>query len=165
MDTTLYAKWSTNTFKVSFNSQGGNTLDDITADSYSTVSSPANPTRTGYTFTGWYKEASCTNLWNFATDVVTTDIILYAKWDKINSVQNFTDDALCVFPNPASDMLYIKGEGSENLSISIFDLTGTIVWNGMVNGQSVNLSQLPAGCYILKIFNHTESKIIRFVKQ
>ncbi|WP_162491147.1 InlB B-repeat-containing protein, partial [Candidatus Symbiothrix dinenymphae] len=29
---------------------------------------------------GWYREAACTNAWNFNTDGVTGDITLYAKW-------------------------------------------------------------------------------------
>ncbi len=46
----------------------------------STIASPAAPTRAGYTFDGWYKEEACTNLWAFATDVVTANTSLYAKW-------------------------------------------------------------------------------------
>lgn len=41
---------------------------------------PVTPERKGYTFDGWYKEPTCTTKWNFATDTVTTDLELYAKW-------------------------------------------------------------------------------------
>lgn len=41
---------------------------------------PTAPTASGYTFGGWYKEAACTNAWNFSTDTVEKDTILYAKW-------------------------------------------------------------------------------------
>ena len=41
------------------------------------------PTATGYTFGGWYKEAGCTNAWDFSTDTVTADTTLYAKWTPI----------------------------------------------------------------------------------
>ena len=44
------------------------------------VTTPTAPTATGYTFGGWYKEADCTNAWDFANDVVNSDITLYAKW-------------------------------------------------------------------------------------
>ncbi|WP_337034149.1 S-layer homology domain-containing protein [Paenibacillus illinoisensis] len=36
--------------------------------------------RPGYTFEGWYKDAAGTTKWNIETDVVTDDVILYAKW-------------------------------------------------------------------------------------
>ena len=35
---------------------------------------------TGYTFGGWYKEAACTNAWEFTTDVVNANTTLFAKW-------------------------------------------------------------------------------------
>lgn len=79
-DITLYAKWTINSYTVSFNSQGGTAVANKTAQYNSTISAPAAPTRTGYTFAGWYKEAACTNVWNFATDKVAGDTILYAKW-------------------------------------------------------------------------------------
>ena len=46
----------------------------------SKLSAPEEPTETGYTFGGWYKESACTNAWNFATETVTGDVTLYAKW-------------------------------------------------------------------------------------
>ncbi len=40
-----------------------------------------DPKREGYTFAGWYKEAICTNEWDFATDTVTEDTTaIYARW-------------------------------------------------------------------------------------
>ena len=41
---------------------------------------PTAPTADGYTFGGWYKEAACTNAWDFSTDVVTASRSLFAKW-------------------------------------------------------------------------------------
>ncbi|MTV51036.1 hypothetical protein GJ688_19245, partial [Heliobacillus mobilis] len=49
-------------------------------NSGSTISAPAVPAKEGYTFSGWYKEASCTTPWAFTTDTVTANITLYAKW-------------------------------------------------------------------------------------
>ena len=44
------------------------------------VTKPADPTADGYTFGGWYKEATCTNAWDFVNDTVTANTTLYAKW-------------------------------------------------------------------------------------
>lgn len=44
------------------------------------VTEPAAPSAENYQFDGWYKEPACTNAWDFASDVVTADMILYAKW-------------------------------------------------------------------------------------
>lgn len=42
-------------------------------------------TYAGYTFAGWYKDADCTQVWDFSKDVVTADMTLYAKWVKKES--------------------------------------------------------------------------------
>jgi len=39
-----------------------------------------DPTLTGYTFGGWYKETGCTNARNFGTEAVTRPTTLYARW-------------------------------------------------------------------------------------
>lgn len=41
---------------------------------------PADPTKDGLTFAGWYKDEACTQIWRFATDAVAGDTTLYAKW-------------------------------------------------------------------------------------
>ena len=77
---TLFAKWTINTYTVTFNSQGGSAVISKTADYNSTIIAPAAPTKTGYTFGGWYKEAGCLNAWNFTTNKVIENTTLYAKW-------------------------------------------------------------------------------------
>ena len=78
---TLYAKWS-QIFTVSFNAQGGSpTPAQQQVEGGQLAQQPStNPTRNGYVFGGWYKEAVCTTPWNFAADVVPYSIILYAQW-------------------------------------------------------------------------------------
>ncbi|MDR3328665.1 MAG: Ig-like domain-containing protein, partial [Prevotellaceae bacterium] len=67
-------------YTVSFDTQGGSAVSAQSAAADAITTAPAAPTRTGYTFGGWYKEPSCVNAWNFATEPVTDDITLYAKW-------------------------------------------------------------------------------------
>jgi uncharacterized repeat protein (TIGR02543 family) len=78
---TLYAKWTTIVIHLlTFNSQGGSYEGTEHIEHGSKATAPAAPARTGYTFGGWYKEAACTNAWNFSTEVVTATTTLYAKW-------------------------------------------------------------------------------------
>ena len=67
-------------YTVSFNANGHGTApatQTITAEEKATA--PTAPIATGYTFGGWYKEAACTNAFDFNTAIVE-DITLYAKW-------------------------------------------------------------------------------------
>ncbi|MGE4214171.1 MAG: InlB B-repeat-containing protein [Anaerotignaceae bacterium] len=51
----------------------------------SKATAPTEPTRTGYTFGGWYTENSCATAWDFANNSVTNDTNLYAKWETVVS--------------------------------------------------------------------------------
>jgi uncharacterized repeat protein (TIGR02543 family) len=73
------------TFTVTFNSGGGGAVPSQTVTKGAKVTEPQNATRSGHTLAGWYKEAAFTNQWNFATDTVTANITLYAKWNQIAS--------------------------------------------------------------------------------
>ncbi|EKD25501.1 MAG: Cell wall/surface repeat protein, partial [uncultured bacterium (gcode 4)] len=69
-----------NIYTVTFNSNGGTTVSSINANYNTTITAPTPPTKTGYTFAGWYKDAWLTTAWNFTTDTVTVATTLYAKW-------------------------------------------------------------------------------------
>ncbi|QUY18708.1 InlB B-repeat-containing protein [Treponema vincentii] len=71
------------TYTVTFDAQGGSAVAPIQAGQGKTIAQPADPAKDGFTFGGWYKESACTTPWNFATDTVTADITLYAKWTAV----------------------------------------------------------------------------------
>lgn len=50
---TVYAQWTVNTYTIAFNSEGGSAVASIIQAYGTAVTAPANPTMTGYTFTGW----------------------------------------------------------------------------------------------------------------
>jgi uncharacterized repeat protein (TIGR02543 family) len=80
-DLTVTAQYDINTYSVSFESNGGDTVSALTGVGYgATITEPADPTKTGYTFAGWYKEAGLSNEWDFESDTVASDVTLYAKW-------------------------------------------------------------------------------------
>ncbi|MDR1176298.1 MAG: SUMF1/EgtB/PvdO family nonheme iron enzyme, partial [Treponema sp.] len=80
-DITLYAKWSTVTYTVTFDTNGGSAAPEAqTVAEGSKATEPAAPTKADYIFGGWFREAGLINLWNFATDTVTADITFYARW-------------------------------------------------------------------------------------
>lgn len=74
-------------YTVNFDSRGGSTVYPKIAIPGSTITAPSpDPTRESYSFAGWYRNTAGTNPWNFATDTVTGDITLYAKWVPGSSV-------------------------------------------------------------------------------
>lgn len=66
--------------KVSFETGEGSKVDfQTTADGK--LVKPADPTRDGYTFGGWFTDEACTQAYDFSMPV-TADLTLYAKWTK-----------------------------------------------------------------------------------
>lgn len=72
---------------VTFNMNGHGTAPTSQTINYGgKVTKPNDPSAAGYTFGGWYKEATCTNAWNFSSDTVTANTTLYAKWTNLPAI-------------------------------------------------------------------------------
>lgn len=82
---TLYAVWKANTYKVTYNANGGSGAPSAQTKTYGvtlTLSS-VKPTRTNYTFKGWATSASATTASYQAGGSYTTNaaVTLYAVWE------------------------------------------------------------------------------------
>ena len=78
---TLYAKWAFQYYLVTFNSMGGSPVEGQTVNEepWKAVRPAEDPVKEGYSFTGWYTDLLCRNLYDFDT-VVQKDLKLYAGW-------------------------------------------------------------------------------------
>ena len=90
-------------FMVMFDSQGGSPVGSqiVLSGKYAAEPNPA-PTRTGYTFQGWYQEESYTNIWRFFEDTVNENTTLYAKWTPTVCTVIFRPNGTGVTGNPSS---------------------------------------------------------------
>lgn len=80
-DWNLYAKW---TYTVTFNTNGGNTIAPIADVLYTqAASAPADPTKEGYDFGGWYTNSNLQSsyAYTFGSASTTGNLTLYAKWN------------------------------------------------------------------------------------
>jgi uncharacterized repeat protein (TIGR02543 family) len=76
---TVYAKWTINTYTVTYNVDGGSVVANSSVNYNQTLTTPVEPTKVGYTFAGWYTDAEKTQAFVFTTPVVD-NMTLYAKW-------------------------------------------------------------------------------------
>lgn len=83
-DLTLSAHWraypSAKVFTVSFDTAGGSKVASQKVEDGAKASRPADPTRSGYSFDGWYKGGS---KYDFSTPV-TADVTLTARWKAVS---------------------------------------------------------------------------------
>ena len=97
-DISLYAKWTTIEYTVTFVPLGGSEVDGIKFNIESADFGFAESTRDGYTFSGWFESADLTGeaAQNIANGTYR-DITLYAKWELIDYTLSFV-------PNGADDI-------------------------------------------------------------
>lgn len=67
-------------FTVSFDSKGGTDVAPQNQMYGELLEVPPAPTREGYEFTGWYTDTALEDLWDADSDVIESDITLYAGW-------------------------------------------------------------------------------------
>lgn len=96
---------------VTFDTKGGSAVASQSVTRGGKVLQPTVPSRPGYRFDGWFRDAECTKAWDFTRDIVETNLHLYAKWTPDDSVphQRFRD----VNPNDwfFADVDYVASRG------------------------------------------------------
>lgn len=79
-NSTIYQLFSTNSYTITFNSNGGSYIKPIKQEYGSTIYEPPTPTKSGSTFGGWYATNDFSgNEFDFTT-MPPTNVTLYAKW-------------------------------------------------------------------------------------
>lgn len=116
-DVTVDVTFTAKDYTVTYESNGGSTVPSQTVKYNETANKPADPTKSGYTFAGWYTEEKLINKYDFAAPV-TGNITLCAKWTRNYTPRPYTpptvvipdDDALGL--NTTDHFVYIVGYGN-----------------------------------------------------
>ena len=136
---TLTAKW-VRTYTVTFETSGGSAVNPVTVDTGSTVTKPADPTKSGYTFGGWYKDSTLQTPWDFANGTVTADTTLYAKWTANPPAPSYDD----------SDPTYaVSTPAAENGSVTVSPKNASA-------GSTVTITVKPDSGYVLETISATD---------
>ena len=131
---TLYAGWDTAVCTVTFDTVGGSAVDSVEISFGSTITRPADPTRNGYVFAGWYSDSDYQYAYDFAA-TVTQDLMVYAKWTV--GTYLVTYDANGGAAVGASSYTY--GTGIEELPVTVRDGYDFAGWytNAELTGEAV----------------------------
>jgi uncharacterized repeat protein (TIGR02543 family)/prepilin-type N-terminal cleavage/methylation domain-containing protein len=107
---TLYAKWTVNTYTLTYDNQSGSGCTSETGTYGSTWGSLCTSTRTGYTFGGWYTSTNGGGTQVTSSTKVTGDKTVYAYWKSSYS------DSINGYRCSSSDLYYITTCQSDSVS-------------------------------------------------
>ncbi len=130
----------TPSFNINYELNGGTNAasNPSTYTSGTGVASFANPTRTGYTFGGWYEDSSFSTPVTYIPAYFNIDITLYAKWtaNTYTVVYNANGGS-----GSMSDQSFTY-DGQQNLSANTFTYPGKLFdgWNTAANGSGTSYS-------------------------
>lgn len=103
--------YETGTKAVMFETNGGTPIDSINVMPGTKITIPGTPTKAGYTFKGWYKDAGLTAPFDASIDVITENTVLYAKWMPVaSSGISAVPEVVVITISPDSATLTKEGE-------------------------------------------------------
>ena len=122
-DLTVYAYWvATNPdtkYTVTFETNGGSAVAEQIVTAGDVINAPAEPTKTGYIFAGWYFDSSYNTLASFPYSV-TNHVTLYAKWVKKSDIVKVTGVTL-----DKASLSFVSANISQRLSAIIAPANAT----------------------------------------
>jgi uncharacterized repeat protein (TIGR02543 family) len=127
---------------------------------------PTDPERADYDFGSWFTDnGTFLNEWNFATDVVTQDTTLYAKWTETVGISEIESAGLKIYPNPTKDELRIESGNLAIKQIEVVDLSGKVIYQFNELRNQINVSALSQGIYFVKLDTDKGTVTQKFVKE
>lgn len=139
---TLYAQWEKVQvlLTVTFETNGGSKIEPMQVEKGGVVSKPVAPTKAGYQFAGWYKGANLEEKWDFATDKVTENITLYARWEAVATYTvTYYDGGADTGSVPVDTAAYLPGT-----KITVLGNTGSLVKTGFTFSGWLSNEDTPA---------------------
>ena len=142
---TVTALYSINSYTVTFKDWDGTQLNQQTVNYGSSAIAPSNPTRTGYSFTGWDI--------NFSN--VSSDLSVTAEYSPVTNISKSSDQTYSCYPNPVANKLYVEiPNNNELLTIIITNDLGKIIHKQSTLGDTClefKFDNLPQGLYFINI--------------
>ncbi len=112
---------------ITFDSEGGTDVSPITQHYGSTLTAPADPTRSGYTFAGWYLDEALTESYTLPSTMPLSSVTLYAKWTAVSTQTLSTGDIVTIVNTASGKAVEAAGASIANaLGATMYSSNGTV---------------------------------------
>ena len=96
--------------------------------------------------------------------VSLTELRVFGQLVSTSTTEPFRNEVR-FFPNPATSIMTMEG-AEEYHTVSVYDLTGRMVIHRLVdNATSLNVSELQAGIYLIKLDGNDDAYVSKFIKR
>ena len=124
---------TTQTYTAQFDTNGGSAVGKVKTDKNGKIERPADPTKEGYIFVGWYSDSKLTKPFDFSAEL-TANSTLYAKWKENNEIiLTIGSRKISVFGREIQNDVAPKIVNDRTMlpiRIVAESLGGTVTWNG-----------------------------------
>lgn len=124
---------ATQTYTAQFDTNGGSAVGKVKTDKNGKIERPADPTKEGYIFVGWYSDSKLTKPFDFSAEL-TANSTLYAKWKENNEIiLTIGSRKISVFGREIKNDVAPKIVNDRTMlpiRIVAESLGGTVTWNG-----------------------------------
>ena len=124
---------ATQTYTAQFDTNGGSAVGKVKTDKNGKIERPADPTKEGYIFVGWYSDSKLTKPFDFSAEL-TANSTLYAKWKENNEIiLTIGSQKISVFGREIQNDVAPKIVNDRTMlpiRIVAESLGGTVTWNG-----------------------------------
>jgi uncharacterized protein (TIGR02145 family) len=85
--------------------------------------------------------------------------------NKASITNSIISEEVILYPNPATDKLYLKNRNYANTIVMIFDLQGKQVLSKEMDSNPIDISCLEKGIYVVKLAGSENVMITKFIKE
>jgi uncharacterized repeat protein (TIGR02543 family) len=166
----LYAKWAA-TYTLTFSAGSNGTVSPASKTVTSgaavgTLPTPT-PTRSGYTFKGWYTEENGDGTQYTANTMYNTAgaMTLHAQWTAPTGVEDQLQVAVTLYPNPF--VAEVRLTGAEGCTLTVFTAEGASIHTQKMSGaeETIALENLPSGLYFFRLEKNGKTRTVKAYKR
>ena len=151
MDTAVEAQWQINSYVITFNTDGGSTISEMTVEYNSIIVAPQNPTKEGYIFDGWMPEIPATG--------VIGNMTFTAKWiaepESGTAIGESAISEICIWAH--GNTIVVENTTDE---IFVYNAMGAVVVREVASPVSTITINRP-GVYIVKTGNIAKRVMVK----
>ncbi len=126
---------------ITFAANGGTSVPSLQVFAGQAVEEPTAPTRTGYTFDGWYSDSAFSHSYDFSTQI-TADMTLYSKWvvtgEIVSAIERAEREQTQFAANAAAQLVLPMNDGPEKEAL----LSRLDIVQAVIDNRDLHLDQI-----------------------